>query len=417
MSKFLRIVVLLTVLASTTLVALPAQAGSPDGLLPVPGPCFEGPLLPYGARALYCVPKSGWNGDLVVYGHGYVAPNAPLDFYNLNLPDGTYLPDIVQQLGYAFATTSYRRNGLAFLLGVEDMANLTASFPGVTGMTPRRTYIVGPSEGGIVTALSIERNPQLYTAGLSLCGPVGDFRTQIDYWGDFRTLFDYFFPGVLPGTTIDIPDELVANWESQYTAAVIQALTANPAAALQLIGTANAPVDKKNLEQTIGETTLGVLWYNVFATKDGQELLNGNPYDNMTRIYRGSADDAALNAGVDRYAADPSALASIPPYDTTGKVTRPMVTMHTTGDPIVPYWHELLYRRKLVANGVTSVTQIPIMRYGHCNFTTTEVLAAFGLMVLQSTGKGTMQVPGFDTAATRAEIERAVQEFNRSTLR
>jgi len=417
MRKLVRIIVLITILASSTLVALPVQAGSPDGLLPVPGPCFEGPNLPAGARALYCVPKSGWNGDLVVYGHGYVAPDAPLDFYNLTLPDGTSLPTIVQQLGYAFATTSYRRNGLAFLLGVEDMANLTAAFPGVTGKTPQRTYIVGPSEGGIVTALSIERKPELYTAGLSLCGPVGDFRKQIDYWGDFRTLFDYFFPDVLPGTTIDIPDGVAANWESQYTGAVVQALTANPAAALQLISTSTAPVDKNNLEATVGQTTLGILWYNVFATEDGQELLNGNPYDNMTRVYRGSADDVALNAGVDRYAADPSALASIPAYNTTGKVTRPLITLHTTGDEIVPYWHQLLYRRKLLANGVTSVTQIPIKRYGHCNFTTTEVLTAFGLMVLQSTGKRTMEVPGFDTASTRAEVERSVQEFNRSTLR
>ncbi len=84
------------------------------------------------ARTLYCVPTSGWNGDLVVYGHGYVALNAPLDFYNLTMPDGGYLPAVVQQLGYAFATTSYRRNGLAFLEGVQDIANLTASFPAVT---------------------------------------------------------------------------------------------------------------------------------------------------------------------------------------------------------------------------------------------------------------------------------------------
>ncbi len=412
MSKFLRIVLLLTVIASGTLIASPARADA----LPVPGPCIEGAPID-GARTLYCVPTSGWNGDLVVYGHGYVAFNAPLDFYNLTMPDGGYLPAVVQQLGYAFATTSYRRNGLAFLEGVQDIANLTASFPAVTGLTPQHTYIVGPSEGGIITALSIERNPELYTGGLSLCGPVGDFRKQIDYWGDFRTLFDYFFPGVLPGNTIDIPPELIAGWDGYYSAVVAQALAANPAAAAQLIRTSGAAVDRRDLLNTTGQTTLGLLWYNVFATEDGQAQLNGNPFDNLTRVYRGSLNDAALNAGVSRYAADPSALGSIPPYNTTGQVTRPLVTLHTTGDEIIPYWHQKLYRQKLLANGVTGVLQIPVNRYGHCNFTTEEVLGAFSLLVIQATGALTIEIPGFNLAGKRVELDQARQEADLSELR
>lgn len=412
MSKFLRIVLLFAILASGTLIAAPVRADA----LPVPGQCFEGPPLA-GARTLYCVPASGWNGDLVVYGHGYVAFNAPLDFYNLTMPDGGYLPAVVQQLGYAFATTSYRRNGLAFLEGVEDVANLTASFPAVTGLTPQRTYIVGPSEGGIITALAIERNPELYTGGLSLCGPVGDFRKQIDYWGDFRTLFDYFYPGVLPGNTIDIPDALMAGWDGYYTALVAQALAADPLAAAQLIRTSGAPVDRRDLLNTTGQTTLGLLWYNVFATEDGQAHLNGNPFDNLARVYRGSLNDAALNAGVGRYAADPAALASIPPYNTSGQVTRPLVTMHTIGDEIIPYWHQKLYRQKLLANRVTGVLQIPVNRYGHCNFTTEEVLGAFSLLVIQSTGVPTIEIPGFNLAGKRTELDQARQEFDRTDPR
>ena len=85
-------------------------------LLPVPGPCVDD-VLPAGALSRICVPAQGWNGSLIVYAHGYVAFNEPLGFYNLELPDGTYLPDLVQSLGFAFATTSYRRNGLAILEG------------------------------------------------------------------------------------------------------------------------------------------------------------------------------------------------------------------------------------------------------------------------------------------------------------
>ena len=80
----------------------------------VPGTCEDGDL-PSGALSRICVPTVGWNGQLVVYAHGYVAPGLPLGFYQLTTPDGLYLPLLVQSLGYAFATTSYRQNGLAIL--------------------------------------------------------------------------------------------------------------------------------------------------------------------------------------------------------------------------------------------------------------------------------------------------------------
>jgi hypothetical protein len=38
--------------------------------------------LPSGALYLICIPATGWNGDLVVYAHGYTPVTAPLDFQN-----------------------------------------------------------------------------------------------------------------------------------------------------------------------------------------------------------------------------------------------------------------------------------------------------------------------------------------------
>lgn len=93
----------------------------------IPGPCVPGGL-PSGAYSLMCVPAAGWNGQLVVFAHGYVAFNQPLNFYNLTLADGTPLPALVQGLGYAFATTSYRQNGLAILEGADDIRELVAAF-------------------------------------------------------------------------------------------------------------------------------------------------------------------------------------------------------------------------------------------------------------------------------------------------
>lgn len=403
----LRIVLLIVLLASGILAApagaTPAPPTTSNGL-PLPGPCVDG-VLPHGALSRICVPQAGWNGDLIVFAHGYVAFNEPLDFYNLELPDGTSLPMLVQSLGYAFATTSYRRNGLAILEGVDDVKELVAQFIHDVGQ-PGKTYITGASEGGAVTALSAERSGDVFDAGLALCGPIGDFRRQVNYWEDFRVLYDYFFPDTLPGDAVNVPPELIAGWESVYQPIVLAKLAANPRATAQLIRTSRASIDPRD-PASAGATTAGILWYNVFATEDGKLQFGGNPYDNMTRIYGGSLNDKALNAGVDRFAADPQALAALAPYNTAGNPGIPLVTLHTTGDPIVPYWHEQYYRQKLRANGNGEVTQIPIHRYGHCSFTTPEVLVGFSLMVLKATGQQMFVPAQYDIANLRAQMEGA----------
>jgi hypothetical protein len=353
--------------------------------LPTPGECQDG-VLPSGALSRICIPATGWNGDLVVWAHGYPAYNEPVDFQNLMLPDGTYLPDLVQKLGFAFATTSYRTNGLAILQGTDDIRELVSVFPDVAGSAPRHTYMTGASEGGIITTLLVEQSPEMFSGGLACCGPIGDMKKQLNYMGDFRVLFDYFFPGIIPGSPISIPQEVIDDWESVYMPAVMDELADNPEAFLQLIKTSKATLDQNNMDNAI-ESATGVLWYDVFATNDAAAKLNGNPYGNRLRWYRGSDNDLELNQSVQRFTADPAALTELTKYQTTGTVTIPLVTLHTTGDEIVPFWHEVLYFEKVSTSGSTSVTQLPVKRYGHCNFTTQEVLAAFGLLVLQVTGE------------------------------
>ena len=103
-----------TFTATLVLWAIVASAASAQ---PVPDTCEEG-RLPHQARWKICVPPA-WNGDLIIFAHGYV-PNLPgigLDFFD-TLPDGTPVSTLVQGLGFAYATTSYRQNGLAILEGV-----------------------------------------------------------------------------------------------------------------------------------------------------------------------------------------------------------------------------------------------------------------------------------------------------------
>ncbi len=333
-----------------------------------------------GALYRICMPPI-WNNHLVVYAHGYVTPTAPLSIPS----EANQIAQVANLLGYAVATTSYSTNGLAVVQGKADVIDLVNIFTTQKG-APSRVYLVGASEGGIITALAIEQRPDVFDGGLALCGPYGDFRDQVDYWGDFRLIFDYFFPGLLPGSPISVPQSLMDNWGS-YSVTVTQAIEnpANASLVNQLLNVTHAPTDTA-VPGTAVSTTLSILWYNVFATNDGIAKLGGLPFNNQNpyRAYSGSQNDGQLNQGVPRFSADPAALSEIAAkYETTGQLTVPLVTMHTTGDPIIPYWHAARYRGKtILADNIALHEHIEVVRYGHCNFRTIEeVLPAFNKLV------------------------------------
>lgn len=351
--------------------------------------CEPDGLQASGAVYRICMPPEGkWNGNLVLYAHGYVAFNQPIAIPEdqLTLPDGISIPGMVTGLGYGFATTSYRVNGLAVQPGISDLLDLVQLFTATHGQ-PGHIYLVGPSEGGLIAALAVEQHADVFDGGVSACGPIGDFRRQINYIGDVRVLFDYFFPGVLPGSAVSIPQEVMDNWEMIYKGQVEAALRANPSATSQLLKVARIPTDPSHPESRI-DAVAQVLWYNVFATNDGIDKLGGQPFDNSTRRYFGSTNDLLLNWKVARFRADAAALAEIEThYQTSGDLTVPLVTLHTLGDPIVPYWHQLLYRQKVVDHRDQALrTHIPSLRYGHCNFTASNVLIAFALLVIRVEG-------------------------------
>ena len=170
---------------------------------------------------------SSWNGDLVIYAHGYVAFNKPIAVPDDALPGGTTVADIVNGLGYAYAASSYRENGLAVLGGIQDSVDLVSVFRSTMGH-PGRVYIFGVSEGALVAVKALEQYPDVFCGGLVLCGPIGDFRAQVNYVGDFRALFDCYFPGVIPGNVVTVPDSVNASWKKQYEPAALYAVAAQP---------------------------------------------------------------------------------------------------------------------------------------------------------------------------------------------
>src|SRR4029450_11165310 len=117
------------------------------------------------------------------------------------------------------------------------------------------------------------------------------------------------------------------------------------------------------------------------------------PLCNRKRLYLGSDNDILLNILVIRVAAQPAAVTAMnTSYRTTGVLRRPLITLHTLRDQQVPYAHELLYALKTLASGslFTRHVNIPVDRFGHCNFTQEEALLGFATSLL------------YDAAATGA---------------
>lgn len=370
--KSIRRILVASLLAAAVLLPVTASAQ-----VPIPPGCTLGKSPTTAALTLICIPPVGWNGELVVFAPGYVPVNRPLGFYYLALPNGTPLPQLVMGLGYAFATTTYRQNGLAILEGVDDIRELIGAFPSLA-----RAHVAGVSEGGLVATLLAERFPELFESAFAACGPIGSFRAQIDTFGDFRVLFDYFFPGVIPASAISIPDEVIAHWESDYVPKILMELATKRERAAELIRVSRAAVDPAD-PTTVGKTVINMLSRNVLGTNDAVAKLGGNPFGNRFRLYFGSSNDLRLNLQVQRFTASPVARAALDRYETNGNLSIPLVTLHTTADEVIPFWHELLYLPKVDLSDRGRFLPIPVARYGHCNFTADEVLTAFGLAVRQ----------------------------------
>lgn len=328
-----------------------------------------------------CTPFVPWNNDLIVYAHGYVPAWEPLAIPS----EAAQIALAANLQGYAFATSSYRSNGLAVLDAMEDLQLLVDDFRDLYPAL-ENVLLVGFSEGGAITTLSVEQFPGIYAGGLAACGPIGSFQAQLDYIATFRLIFDYFFPGLMPGSAVEIPqaflDDLSSGaitWNGFFETNIAPVISApeNAGKVAQLLRITRAPEDMANFTTTISDA----LRYNVIGTNDAQEKLGGSPFDNLDTVYIGSDDDVALNAAVPRYAADPAAVTAVAAYETSGVLTRPLVTLHTIYDPIVPFWQDWLYRIKvLLADNLAQHDRFVIQRYGHCAFEPAEVLQAVNLL-------------------------------------
>ena len=344
-----------------------------------------------GALYAFFVPGS-WNGDVVYYAHGIVDAALPVA-----LPEGDGFPavrDALGALGYAVAYSSFSENGWAVKDGAESTHRLRGLFASKVAK-PRRSFLMGTSMGGLVAQNLAETHAREYDGTLAMCAPLGGAEDEVNYIANVRVLFDLMYPGVLPGDVLHVPAGLDVN--TQVFGPVLGAVGADPTGLGIIARIRQTPLAGNDGTELV-TSLLYALAYDVRGIDDFLGRTHGHSmFDNARTQYvaavPGLLPDTVIygiNRYVGRFSATPDAMNYLDRYYTpAGDLGAPTVTMHTTRDPLVPYFHEAEFAQVVSQRHDSArLLQRSFDRYGHCAFSTPEMVDAFqALSAWVSTGQ------------------------------
>ena len=350
------------------------------------GPVFADTVVDgsTGPGSVYrLVRPTNWNGILVLYAHGYVSKDTPVAIP----PDAQLVVSLLPPQGFAVAVSSFSENGWVVKDGTQRTHQLVGLFTSQFGR-PARVYVGGGSMGGLIAIRLAETWPGEFAGVLPACAVAGGLARHVDYYLNVRVLFDLFYPRVLPGTAVDVPDGLDATEDIVNPA--IAAMTLNPLGAGAIAAITQTPVPFANgpeLLQSIASALVGAAGYPEIL-----ELTHGQPYfDNSATLYTGALPAltlALVNANVQRFAGSPAGRQALAHnYTPTGDLGIPALTLSTFRDPVVPGFHRTVYGQEVAASGNADrlvQRSVPGLfgGYGHCTFTPEELTQAFSDLVL-----------------------------------
>lgn len=333
-----------------------------------------------GAQYAVFVPTN-WNGDVAYWSHGINDVAEPV---GISIKDHfEEFRDSLGVMGYAVATSSYSENGWAVKDGMQKMHQLRGLFTSIAG-NPRRSFLVGPSMGGLISVALAEKFPSQYDGALPMCGVLGGAQKQIDYLANVRTVFDVLYPGTLPGNALDMPAEL--DLMTQVIFPTQMAVGANPTNAILMARIAQTPLAGRNPIEII-TSLVTAIGYDARGADDLLDRTHGHsPFFNNDPAYYTAAAPLpptfipAVNAAARRFDETPDAANYLEKYyNPTGAVQIPVLSIHTDHDPVVPFFHERLYKERVLAAGADQrlVQRTISNTYGHCAFQIGQMTAAF----------------------------------------
>jgi pimeloyl-ACP methyl ester carboxylesterase len=367
-------------------------------------------------------PAGGWNGTLFLFSHGYVVPGAANPAADASDP---VTAAWLLSNGYALAGSSYATTGWSVQQAIPDQAATVTAF-GRDYRAPRHTVAWGESLGGMITAGLVQDYPRLFSAALPACGVlsggVATWNTALDAELAFQQL-------IAPKVQVTNITNPTANLTAAETALAAAQQTPQGRARLALVSamgdtpgwfTPGSPepaatdyaAQEANQFEWASEVTFPFI-FDFRAELEGRA--GGNPSwttgVNFATELAKSTDGrevkalytaAGLSLGTDlrtlndapRISANPASvryLADNIAY--TGRISVPVLTMHTTGDGLVVPENEQAYRQAVDQAGDASLLrQVFVDRAGHCAFTPAEFITAIGVLLDRMT-TGRWHVP------------------------
>ena len=350
---------------------------------------------------------AGWNGTVLLWSHGYRAPG------NANPPQDVSDPVTGGWLldhGFALAGSSYASTGWAIKEALADQAAVLDAFQTVG--TPTRTIAWGDSLGGMVTAGLVQRIPGRLDGALPACGVVAGAVATWNQALDAAFAFKLLLAPDSPLQVVHIADPAANLALATKALAAAQATPAGRARIALVAALNNTPgwanptrpepaPDDYTTQQLNQYANLNGTFAFPFAFRAELEArAGGNPSWNLGVDYARQLERSVDRAEVEAlYAQAGLSLADdlatldrapriAPDLDAVGYAIRnvvfngrlggvPVLTMHTTGDPLVVAQQERAYAQAVRAAGNAGLLrQAFVHRAGHCSFTPAERIGA-----------------------------------------
>lgn len=373
-----------------------------------------------GAKYRVEMPDS-WNGTLVLFSHGFYPPEWAPDY--IELAGRTETVDWLLDHGYALAASRFKNDGVGYIVedAFDDQLALLDWFGENIG-EPQRTVTNGLSQGATISTLLAERAPHRFDGVMTTCGgydTAGEGNSALDITFVVKTL-------LAPGKDIDLVE---ANDPAASTQALLDAVTKARKtklgrARLALAGAvANIPPwyaahepEPEGLRAQIEAQSMWVQWAYIFGLGpngrvDLEERTGGNPSWNIgidysrqlahssqkslvRKAYRAAGvrpgGDLRRLADAPRIRPDVRALAYQYRHGiASGRMTVPMLTLHTTGDGGAITAQERWYAKQVRRRGEPAkLRNLWLDRGGHCSFSPAdEIVTLQSLLERIESGK------------------------------
>ncbi|MEO8889760.1 MAG: hypothetical protein ABI301_07580 [Jatrophihabitantaceae bacterium] len=323
-----------------------------------------------------------WNGQLVMWAHGYRGQGTVLTVD----PPAYGLRQTFVDEGYAWAASSYTDNGYDVRSGVLSEHDLALYAARVLKRNPTRTYIVGVSMGGQVIGRSLEQYPRFYAGAMPMCGVLGDDRL-FDFFLDYNLVAQDLsgvraYPAPADYLTADVPAIETALGIANLAPG--QSPTSALGRQLQAITVQQSGGPRPGADASFS------IWKDFLfslATPDNGGTLAQNPGRLAQNLFTRYTPNTPVDVNRTVQRVIPTdlrdrlslALSQVPRI--VGDPDVPVLTLHGLGDMFVPFSMEEIYAREVAQHHESNLlVQRAVREAGHCEYTPIEVGSAWSAL-------------------------------------